>query len=77
MKFENLVTLINEKLFAQTDEIKKRICPAPTDLAYVVHFMDNSLQVILRTGPMRREELDLQFQPNRGNVPSRQENTSF
>lgn len=70
MSFDNLVSLVSERFLAQSEEIKEGICPKATDLAYVVHFMDNNLKVQLRAGPMRRDEIEQHFQPDRNaNLP--------
>jgi hypothetical protein len=69
MSFDDLVSIISEKFFLQNKEIQEGICPHPTDVAYAVHFEDNDLEVRLRIGPLRREEIELQFQPDRGNLP--------
>ena len=70
MKFEELVELVSERFFVDNKAIRQGICPAPTDVAYAVHFMDNEFRVQLRVGPLRRDEMELQFLPNRNaNVP--------
>lgn len=70
MSFDNLVSVISEKFLVQTKEIREGICPKPIDLAYHVHFMNNDLRVQLRAGPLKREEIDVQFQPDRNtNLP--------
>ena len=65
MSFENLVSVIRDKLFVQNDEINEGICPQPTDLAYLVDFLQDKLAVKLRVGPVRKEELEQQIQPDR------------
>jgi hypothetical protein len=65
MKFEELVFVVNDKFLLQSKEIKEAICPLPTDVAYVVHFDHGNLRVKLRIGPMKREETEAQFQPDR------------
>jgi hypothetical protein len=65
MKFEELVSVIDAKLFSQNEVIKGGICPLPTDVAYVVDFIDDKLKVKLKVGPVRRGELELQLQPDR------------
>lgn|GEM_PF-5212155 len=65
MNFEQLVFVVADKFLLQNKEIKEGICPAPTDAAYAVHFTEGSLKVVLRVGPMKREEVDVQFQPDR------------
>jgi hypothetical protein len=70
MTFENLVSLVADKFFLQNKEIREGICPRPSDVAYTVNFMDDGLLVTLRVGPLKREEIEQQFQPNRNmNVP--------
>lgn len=69
MSFDDLVSLVSEKFFVQSKQIKDGICPQPTDVAYAVHFEDNDLEVRLRAGPLKRDEIELQFQPDRGNLP--------
>lgn len=65
MKFEELVFVANEKFLLRTKEIKEAISPSPTDVAYAVHFNEGKLKVVLRAGPMRREEVEAQFVPDR------------
>ena len=65
MSFDELVSLTSERFFLQTREIKEGICPLPTDVAYVVHFDNNGLEVRLRLRPLKREEIEPQFQPDR------------
>jgi hypothetical protein len=70
MSFDNLVAIVSDKFLAQNKEIKQGICPAPSDVAYTVHFFDNGLKVQLRVGPVKREELEVHFQPDRNaNLP--------
>ena len=70
MSFENLVSIVSDKFLAQNRQIKQGICPTPSDVAYNVHFLDNSLKVQLRVGPVKREELEVHFQPDRNaNLP--------
>jgi len=70
MSFENLVSIVSDKFLAQSKEIKEGICPVPSDVAYMVHFLDNSLKVQLRVGPVKKEELEVHFQPDRNaNLP--------
>jgi hypothetical protein len=65
MNFTQLVFVVAEKFLVQNKEIKESICHAPTDAAYAVHFNEGDLKVALRAGPMKREEVDNQFQPDR------------
>jgi hypothetical protein len=65
MRFDQLVFVVADKFLVQNKEIKERICPAPTDAAYTVHFADGKMTVALRTGPMKREEVEAQFLPDR------------
>ena len=65
MKFEELVFVANEKFLLRTKEISEAISPSPTDVAYAVHFNEGKLKVVLRAGPMRREEVEVQFIPDR------------
>lgn len=65
MAFEDLVSLLNNKLFAQNEKISQGICPQPTDLAYVVDFTDDELDVKLRLGSVRKAELEMHLQPER------------
>jgi hypothetical protein len=70
MTFDQLVTLVSQKFLADNSQIREGICPTPIDSAYAVHFMDNDLRVQLRVGPIKRDEMELQFVPNRiTNVP--------
>ena len=65
MKFEELVFVANEKFLLRTKDIKDAISPSPTDVSYAVHFNEGKLKVVLRAGPMRREEVEAQFLPDR------------
>jgi hypothetical protein len=65
MNFAQLVFVVADKFLVQNKEIKETICRSPTDTAYAVHFVEGDLKVVLRTGPMKREEIDNQFQPDR------------
>jgi hypothetical protein len=67
MNFDNLVSLVARKLLAQNEEIEAGICPYPDDVAYVVDFTDGSAKIKLRVGPMKKEDLELHMQPDRGN----------
>lgn len=70
MKFDQLVEVISKRFLIDNKEIREGICPEATDVAYAVHFIDNDFKVQLRVGPMRREEIEMQFVPNRNvNVP--------
>lgn len=70
MKFDQLVELVSQRFLVDNKEIRQGICPAATDVAYAVHFVDNEFRVQLRAGPLRREETEQQFGPNRNtNVP--------
>jgi hypothetical protein len=65
MNFDKLVSLVAEKFFVQNEEIRKGICPTPVDVAYTVNFVDNDLPVHLRAGPLKRDQIELNFQPDR------------
>jgi hypothetical protein len=65
MNFENLVALVYDKFLVDNEPIRKGICPFPIDAGYGVTFRDNGFDVRLRLGPMKREEIDLQFSPDR------------
>ena len=67
MTFADLVSVVGEKFLAQNAQIREGICPTPTDLSYVVDFQEASAKVKLRTGPMRRDELESHLQPDRQN----------
>jgi hypothetical protein len=70
MTFKNLVSLISDKFLVQNNEIREGICPIPSDVAYMVDFVDNGFLAKLRVGPVKRDELENQFQPNRNaNLP--------
>jgi hypothetical protein len=70
MTFEQLVEVVSKHFLVDNKDIREGICPEPTDVAYAVHFMDNKFKVQLRVGPVRKNELELQFGPNRNvNVP--------
>jgi hypothetical protein len=70
MKFEDLVSIVSDKFLVQNKYIQERICPRPSDVAYVVNFLDNGLLVHLRVGPVKRDELERHFQPDRNaNLP--------
>jgi hypothetical protein len=69
MGFPELVLLTAERFLAQTKEIREGICPMPTDLAYNVHFHEGDLEVKLRVGPVRRDELEIQSLLDRNNLP--------
>ena len=70
MSFDQLVEVISKKFLVDNKEIREGICPETTDVAYAVHFIDNTFKVQLRVGPMRKEEIEMQFVPNRNvNVP--------
>jgi len=65
MQFEQLVFIVNDKFFLQTKDIKEGICRSPSDAAYAVHFNEAGFKVRLRVGPMKREEVEAQFLPDR------------
>jgi hypothetical protein len=65
MKFEELVFVANEKFLVHTKEIREAISSSPTDVAYSIHFDERKLKVALRAGPMKREEVEAQFVPDR------------
>ncbi len=65
MKFEQLVFVVNDKFLLQSKDIKEGICSSPTDVAYTVHFDEGRLKVKLRVGPMKKDEVEMQFQPDR------------
>jgi hypothetical protein len=65
MGFGELVYLFGEKFLQQTKEISEGICPSPTDLGFAAHFDDEELTAHLRVGPMKREETEQQFGPDR------------
>jgi hypothetical protein len=69
MNFEMLTSLISEKFLVQNKEITESICPDLIDLAYTVIFVDNGLRVHLRAGPLKRDEIEIHFQPDRNNLP--------
>lgn len=72
MTFENLVLLISDKFLLQNKEIREGICPRASDVSYTVDFVDGRLNVKLRAGPVKRDEIEQQFQPNRNvNVPAK------
>lgn len=65
MPFEDLVDLVSEKLLAQNEEVKRGICPKPTDVAYIVNFSEEAGDVHLKVGPVQREELENWLEPLR------------
>jgi hypothetical protein len=65
MKFDELVFVANEKFLVHSKEIKEAISSAPTDVAYAIHFDEGKLKVALRAGPVRRDEVEAQFAPDR------------
>ena len=70
MKFDQLVGIVAEKFVVDNKEIREGICPVPTDCAYSVHFTEADSLVVLRAGPLKRDEVEVQFVPNRNtNVP--------
>jgi hypothetical protein len=71
MTFEELVILLGDRFLAQSPEIKKGICPAATDMSYVVVFEEETAKVRLAVGPMRRDELGAHLQPDMINFSDR------
>jgi len=70
MRFDHLVSLVSEKFLIENKAIKEGICPAATDVAYAVIFKDDRFDVRLKVGPMKRDEIEVQFQPDRNtNIP--------